>query len=520
MGLKWGTAEKAVYTFFKAKGVCDNGIFGLMGNLYAESAMEPKNLQDSYEKKLGYTNDTYTAAVDSGAYTNFVKDAAGYGLAQWTYWSRKQAMLDFHQGKGKSIGDLQTQIEFLYKELSENYAGVLSALKAAASVRAASDVVLLNFEKPANTGTSVQEKRASYGQQYKELCGKQETETGGSEMAYSRKVIVDILLAWNGAKEGSARHHEIVDLYNTLSPRPRGYKLQYSDAWCAGTWSAAAVKAGYTAIMPTECSCYYLIETAKELGIWVEDDAYIPDPADAVLYDWSDGTNYAATDNTGTPDHVGTVWKVKDGIIYVIEGNKNDAVGVRELPVNGRYIRGFICPKYTTDGTSGSTTESTDSKTAGSSEGVKINKTEKWKGKADTELNVRKWAGTENETCSFSPLKEGEAVSVCDEVKAADGSTWYYIKNSAGKYGFVHSGYITKVSSSAAASYSVGDKVKVTGTIYGNGDGSGGSIKKSGATMYVVGLVDSKTYKYYIGLADKKGGTRQGWAKPSILKKA
>lgn len=93
MGLTWGNTERSLYAFFKGKGLSDNGIFGLFGNIYAESAMNPKNLQQSYEKKLGFTDDTYTAAVDSGAYGNFVKDAAGYGLAQWTYWSRKQAML-------------------------------------------------------------------------------------------------------------------------------------------------------------------------------------------------------------------------------------------------------------------------------------------------------------------------------------------------------------------------------------------------------------------------------------------
>lgn len=512
MGIVWGKTEQFLFDFFRSKGLSVNGIFGLFGNLYAESAMNPKNLQQSYENKLGFTDESYTAAVDTGTYGNFVRDAAGYGLAQWTYWSRKQAMLAYHREQGKSIGDLQTQAEFLYKELSENYRSVLAALKKIGSIREASDAVLLQYERPADQSASVQVKRASYGQQYEKLYKEQ---TGGkNDMAYSRNVIVNILLGWNGATEGSARHQEIVDLYNTLSPLPRGYRLSYQDAWCAGTWSAAAVKAGYTAIMPVECSCYYLIERAKAMGIWQENDAYIPDPGDAVLYDWNDGANYATTDNQGAPEHVGTVWKVEGNTIYVIEGNKNDAVGVRQLPVNGRYIRGFICPKYTESGTS------SDAGSGSSAGSTGISKKVKWKGKVDTELNVRKWAGKENDTCSFSPLKEGETVSVCDEVKAADGSTWYYIKNKAGKFGFVHSKYITRdTGSSADTAYKVGDKVKVTGTIYGNGNGTGGTLKKDGATMYVVGLVSAKTYKHYIGLADKKGGVRQGWAEPSILEK-
>ena len=60
-----------------------------MGNLYAESGLNPMNLQNSYEKKLGMTNSQYTQAVDNSPYSNFVKDSARYDLAQQTYWSRK-----------------------------------------------------------------------------------------------------------------------------------------------------------------------------------------------------------------------------------------------------------------------------------------------------------------------------------------------------------------------------------------------------------------------------------------------
>lgn len=158
--------EKAIWNFLMVHIDNEYGVAGLMGNLYAESALRSNNLQQSYETKLGYNDTTYTAAVDNGSYDNFVKDAAGYGLAQWTYWSRKQAMLEFHQSKKKSIGDLKTQLEFLIKELSESYKGVWSDLKNATSVLDASNSVLLKFERPANQGESVQKKRAEYGQKY------------------------------------------------------------------------------------------------------------------------------------------------------------------------------------------------------------------------------------------------------------------------------------------------------------------------------------------------------------------
>lgn len=141
------------------------GVAGLMGNLYAESALNPKNLQNNGNKALGMTDDEFTAAMDSGAYDNFVRDGYGYGLAQWTYHSRKAALLAYVQERGVSVGDLAAQLGFLCKELTE-YSSVLSALKSAASVRAASDVVLTKFEKPADQSESVQKKRAAYGQKY------------------------------------------------------------------------------------------------------------------------------------------------------------------------------------------------------------------------------------------------------------------------------------------------------------------------------------------------------------------
>ena len=166
MALKGNTDEARIWNFCIAQGLTEAGAAGLMGNLYAESALNPKNLQNSYEKKLGHTNETYTAAVDSGAYGNFVRDGAGYGLAQWTYWSRKEALLKYAQAAGKSIGDLEMQLNFCFKELSTGYKTVLNTLKTAKTVRAASDSVLLKFERPADMSEAAQKRRASYGQKY------------------------------------------------------------------------------------------------------------------------------------------------------------------------------------------------------------------------------------------------------------------------------------------------------------------------------------------------------------------
>ena len=155
-----------MWNYFKSKGLNDYGIAGLMGNLYCESGLNPMNLQNSYEKSLGYTDSEYTMAVDNGSYTNFVKDKAGYGLAQWTYWSLKEEMLNYHKSKNKSIGDGDTQMEFLCHQLSKSYKSVWTTLQTAKSVLEASNAVLLKFERPADQSVYIQNKRATAGQKY------------------------------------------------------------------------------------------------------------------------------------------------------------------------------------------------------------------------------------------------------------------------------------------------------------------------------------------------------------------
>ena len=169
--------EKVMWDYFKSKGLNDYGVAGLMGNLKAESNLQPTNLQNSYEKSLGMSDAEYTAAVDNGSYTNFVRDSAGYGLAQWTYWSLKQDLLNYVKNKGKSIGDGNIQMEFLVYQLAKDFSSVWNTLKNAKSVLEASNAVLLKFERPADQSVTAQNKRASFGQTYYDKYASKTIET-------------------------------------------------------------------------------------------------------------------------------------------------------------------------------------------------------------------------------------------------------------------------------------------------------------------------------------------------------
>ena len=181
-------SEKTIWEYLKAQGLTDAGTAGLMGNLYAESGLRPNNLQNSYEGKLGMADAEYTEMVDRGTYANFGNDRAGYGLAQWTYPSRKAALLACAKAARKSIGDLEMQLGFLMQELSTGYKTVLNVLRTTVSVREASDIVLLQFERPADQSEARRKQRAEYGQKYFDKYAKK----GGGVMGFTNSSLATV----------------------------------------------------------------------------------------------------------------------------------------------------------------------------------------------------------------------------------------------------------------------------------------------------------------------------------------
>ena len=157
--------NKEIFDFLVANGMTKEGACGLMGNLYAESGLRSNNLQNCGEVRLGMTDQVYTDCIDNGSYANFVRDSLGYGLAQWTYWSRKQNLLNFAKSKKVSIGDCKMQLEFLINEI-KGYKEVWAILSTTKSVREASDIVLHVYERPADQSEAVEVKRFNFSMKY------------------------------------------------------------------------------------------------------------------------------------------------------------------------------------------------------------------------------------------------------------------------------------------------------------------------------------------------------------------
>lgn len=257
-----------------------------------------------------------------------------------------------------------------------------------------------------------------------------------------RAKIVNKAKGYIGTVEGDSNHKHILSVYNSHTPLARGYKVQSKDAWCATFVSFVFIEAGMPNLIVTECGCEEMIN--KNKGIWQEMDEYTPEAGDIIMYDWQDT---GSGDNKGYADHVGIVEKVEGNAITVIEGNYSDSVKRRKINLNGRYIRGFITPKYYSIATS----EASSSSASHSASSGQLSTTPKWQGKVTASaLNVRTGPGTGYSI--FSPLENipnGKKVDVCDEKNG-----WCYIRitksygdigSMAQYYAWVSGKYIKKV---------------------------------------------------------------------------
>lgn len=165
-------------------------------------------------------------------------------------------------------------------------------------------------------------------------------------MATTVNKIIELAQSWVGKNEKDGSFKDIIDIYNNHKPLARGYKVKYTDSWCATFVSALAIKCGATDIIPTECSCQKMIDLFKALDVWVENENRTPKPGDIIFYDWDDN---GKGDNKGWSDHVGIVEKVSGSTITVIEGNYSNSVKRRTVKTNEKCIRGYAVPKYAAD---------------------------------------------------------------------------------------------------------------------------------------------------------------------------
>lgn len=280
---------------------------------------------------------------------------------------------------------------------------------------------------------------------------KEETTVGVTAQDY-----LNVWRSWVGFSEANGKFKQIIDLYNSMKPLPRGYAVKYTDEWCDTTVSAAAIKAGCVDLVGRECGCEEHVKIFKSMGIWIEDGTITPHPGDIILFNWDSSVQ----PNNGYSDHIGVVESVSNGKITTIEGNKGEAVARRVLSVGNGNIRGFARPKWAAASSGNTNSPSTPSSGTGVSREVS------WYGYIKSNVKTRTWAGTENkQLTSYPVVTKGSKVGVCDTIKDKDGDPWYFVKISGDKgdkYGFVPADYVSKSTPSTSTELKDDGKIEKT----------------------------------------------------------
>lgn len=169
------TDEQRIWNYLINKGYSKAGVAGMMGNFKMESGLRSNNMENSYERKLGYTDESYTKAVDDGSYSkeSFIRDAVGYGLPQFTYSAWKKGLYENTVEKGKSIGSAAGQLDYLTDTFKNDWALVNKYklneyLKNASDPQAAASKMFRSYEMPnvdSVTAYTFEPERKKYAQE-------------------------------------------------------------------------------------------------------------------------------------------------------------------------------------------------------------------------------------------------------------------------------------------------------------------------------------------------------------------
>ena len=104
--------------------------------------------------------------------------------------------------------------------------------------------------------------------------------------------------------------------------------------WCACFVSWCADRCGYldSGTYPKFSGCVFGMQWFQQRGLWL-DGSEEPVPGMLIFFDW-------ATQD-GVPDHVGIVEKVKNGMVYTVEGNSRDMCRQKQYALGSSVILGY-----------------------------------------------------------------------------------------------------------------------------------------------------------------------------------
>lgn len=357
------TEERALYIYscLRKAGMTHAGACGMLGNLQGETHdFDPMSCETMYLNRYGLTDAEYVRRADAGEYIinkkDFVHDSAGFGIVQWTWWERKQNLLNYAKSQGKSVGDLDIQIEFLLKEIQEKYASVWKmCTNASKTYKDAVKVCVTDYEKPAKQAEQI-EKRTVYAKAfYETFTYEEETKEEENIKGYDRRKV--LALAHNEvgymekktesqlddktANVGSNNYTKYARDLDAFGDFYNGKKQGY--AWCDvfvdwlfvqcfGKEKALELLCQTTYSSGAGCTNSYQYYQRKNQAYKRADT---PQVGDQIFF--GSGVSNCT--------HTGIVYKVDDNKVYTIEGNTSGSEGV--VPNGGCVCRKSYARNYT-----------------------------------------------------------------------------------------------------------------------------------------------------------------------------
>ena len=340
------TVPNKIFTIARNNGFTIEGACALLANIQAESAFNPKNLEDSKNRALGMSDEEYTRRVDEGTYQDFVTDGAGYGLAQWTWRMRKQDFIIFARQRGDSIGDFNMQMAFLIYEMKKSFVGCWNMCRSSTDLYEVTKKLLYEWENP-DQKEKAMPVRYGYAQiwfeKYRNWNGASDdtTDSGGERMTQQQAVEKVLTLArgeigYHEQGNNWTKYAQDLDRTNWYNGAKNGY------AWCDVFvdwlfWKSFGDPLGREMIcQPTGSAgagCLYSAQYYKAAGKWYTTN---PQPGDQIFF------TYAPSEYS----HTGIVESVQNGVVTTIEGNTSDQVARRQYTVGSANIAGYGRPKW------------------------------------------------------------------------------------------------------------------------------------------------------------------------------
>lgn len=231
---------------------------------------------------------------------------------------------------------------------------------------------------------------------------------------------------------------QFIKLYNELT----GAGFSMSVAWCAIFVAAIARLVGApTSLIPTFASCDAGVKWFKNKGRYEKakyyGGTYTPKRGDVIFY----SSKHTQADST----HVGYVVSVSGSTIKAIEGNKNDAVGYRNINVSDKYIIGYGRVADFAGGTTSnqmSSSETTSSTKVDSAKSFNKSLAGTYTVSTNTDpLTLRAGAG-QNKT-KLASMPKGSKVKCYGYYTTVSGIKWLLIAYN-GQTGFASSKYLKK----------------------------------------------------------------------------